>query len=89
MQKSLVWDFFAHMITPLNIIISHILSDWLNCVDKHQGSRECEAAKLNPRAPVSRGHSSQFSSEMQVRFDNAQVHEQNGALASDYVSFCW
>ena len=87
MQKSLVWDFFDHMITPINIIISHILSDWLNCVDKHQGSRECEAVRLDPKTPVSRGHTSQLSSEIQVRFDNAQVHEQNGALASVSVNY--
>ena len=87
MQKSLVWDFFDQMITPINIIISHILSDWLNCVDKHQGSRECKAVRLDPRAPVRRGNSSQLSSEIQVRFDNAQVHEQNGALASVSVNY--
>ena len=31
--------------------------------------------------------SSQLSSEIQVRFDNAQVHEQNGALASVSVNY--
>ena len=35
----------------------------------------------------SRGHTSQLSSEIQVRFDNAQVHEQNGALASVSVNY--